>query len=568
VVWATGLTLELLAIAGCTSSTGKMTDATVNYRDGAPEQGPDVREQDDGGMGDGGVNEDVIDDTAADRGAANVGDALPEAGAAQDASSQDSGETGSACVIAAYNGPVPVPATPATSCVPASTADVWSQEQLMPPSSSATNVFALSPTDVWLSMDVRVLHWDGVSWTTAFDVPPNEQASFGAMWASRGDDLWVGTGDGMRHWDGETLTDPVWPGTVVMDVHGLAADDVWATLWNSQYLIHWDGSSWSQITPFAAGTFRPSFDWIQSVWPVSRNDVWVATYDGDMFHWDGSTWNTVSTCFQPGNNLYEMWGASSDDIWLSTRLGIFHYDGVAWTQIDRNIWGNELWGTCAHDIWMRLEDGPGMAHFDGVKWSRVVVPSGDSIHGSGPDDVWISTAYIVYHRHVAPPTAVCGNYRVDPGETCDPPDGVDGTCDGLCQRHVGCGDGIIEAGEECDPPEPHVCTLYTCQLIPECGNGLLDPGEQCDPPTQLLGSDICDATCQIPRCGNGIVDPGEDCDPPSPIPGDLPYKSPIYCGSDCKTHDACKDCHQQCDSSPLGFAACRPSCAAGHYLNC
>ena len=588
-IWVAALTAGLLAIAGCGSSTNKMADAAVDSRDGTPPDAADARAHGDGARKDGPTDAAATDregpdgadaarDASSGRDAARDAslhdaadassgrDATRDASSVRDAPSLDGGDAaGPACVIAAYNGPVPVPATPSIGCVAASASDVWTNEPLMPSSGTVTHVFALSANDAWLSKDAEVLHWDGAAWANAFVAPTS--GSLGEIWASSPNDLWVGGGR-LRHWDGQTLTDVLT--AVIPEVHGLASNDVWSFLDNSQFLIHWDGSSWTQISPYPPGTYRIAQDRVQFVWPVSRDDVWVAGFPDRLFHWDGTSWHELSVCLQqPGNAINKMWGTSGDNIWMSTRQGIFHYDGVAWTQIDRDIAGDVIWGSCANDIWMTLADQTGkMAHFDGVKWSRVSAPRGDSVSGSGPDDVWVSTQYTVYHRHVTPPAAVCGNYRVDPGETCDPWDGAGGTCDLQCQSHAGCGDGIVQAGEECDPPEPHTCS-NSCKRIPVCGNGLLDPGEQCDPPNETLGSARwCDANCQIPRCGNGVVDPGEDCDPPAPVPGNLPQQSPIYCGSDCKTHNACTDCHQQCDSSPLGFAACRPTCAAGHYLSC
>ena len=75
------------------------------------------------------------------------------------------------------------------------------------------------------------------------------------------------------------------------------------------------------------------------------------------------------------------------------------------------------------------------------------------------------------------PPPVCGNYVVEPGETCEPPDGI--LCDASCH--------LIP----CDPP------------VSSCGNGTVDAGEDCEPP----GVGACGWTCHTTTCaGSG---PGE-----------------------------------------------------------
>jgi len=88
---------------------------------------------------------------------------------------------------------------------------------------------------------------------------------------------------------------------------------------------------------------------------------------------------------------------------------------------------------------------------------------------------------------------ICGNGIIEPGEECDPPDGI--TCDELCQRIPICGDGFVDEGEECDPPDGVTCDA-NCQAIPHCGDGVVDPGEECDDGNTVPG-DGCDANCQI-----------------------------------------------------------------------
>jgi hypothetical protein len=90
--------------------------------------------------------------------------------------------------------------------------------------------------------------------------------------------------------------------------------------------------------------------------------------------------------------------------------------------------------------------------------------------------------------------AVCGNGVIEPGETCDPPNGT--TCSTLCQTQTPppvCGNGIIETGETCDPPNGTTCdaNCHTIVVAPVCGNGKVETGETCDPPNGTT----CDATC-------------------------------------------------------------------------
>lgn len=91
--------------------------------------------------------------------------------------------------------------------------------------------------------------------------------------------------------------------------------------------------------------------------------------------------------------------------------------------------------------------------------------------------------------------AICGNGTVEPGETCDPPNGT--TCSALCQTQTPppvCGNGVIETGETCEPPNTATCdaNCHTIVVAPVCGNGKVETGETCDPPNGTT----CDANCQ------------------------------------------------------------------------
>ena len=159
-------------------------------------------------------------------------------------------------------------------------------------------------------------------------------------------------------------------------------------------------------------------------------------------------------------------------------------------------------------------------------------------------------------------TSICGNKRVELGETCD--DGNTNASDGCsaacildtgwacpapgspCSRAARCGDGVVNAnlGEVCDDgnaAEGDGCSGDCkirgagCSCIPgmrctcpevRCGNGTIEGTEKCDDGNAMAG-DGCSATCQLergyvcpltrapclPDCGDGIVIGNEQCDP-------------------------------------------------------
>jgi len=198
-------------------------------------------------------------------------------------------------------------------------------------------------------------------------------------------------------------------------------------------------------------------------------------------------------------------------------------------------------------------------------------------------------------------TIVCGDGCVDPGEICDPGDGVlsaracgqsDTDCKSIsddpalaCKDfHVAtdpgfCGDGILNLNEECDGDCGSAgcdiagctdCVIDTDWACPRpgycfkkqvCGDGLLQVGEECDPgPVSVAACDPTDcfvvddyfcsgepSVCVDSVCGDGVVAPDEECDDGIPASGD-------GCDVNCEV-----EANYVC---PPGLP-CQPECANG-----
>jgi hypothetical protein len=416
------------------------------------------------------------------------------------------------------------------------------------PSPFAGDVRATSVQDIWVVpraitaggsslyfvgnlLTSQFAHWDGGSWTVV-SAPPAISGALTALWV-RTPELWVAAAppaatSGMQpviyRWrDGTWSAVPspldTSPTAWIAAMWGASAGDIWAggkvatgpgaTDPIRAFIMRWDGTTWSQVTPPVL-----TKDWqsVVSIWGTSSQDVWFGGVDsspvaldagnaagyGNIWHFDGTNW--VDERLQisiSASAFFGLWGTGPTDLWASSNYGLRHYDGTAWRV------------------------GPPPNYPPGVSSKEAVL---DQVKGTTADGLWgvvslhdFSPCRAAYSTPV--PTLfhqqlnVCGDGALGACEECDPParpqSGKQCGCD--C-HYLRCGNGIVDPGEDCDPPGG-TCDA-TCHL-PTCGNKKLDPGEECDPPNGTT----CDSQCRnIPIvCGNGIVQPGEECDAPDGI---------------------------------------------------
>jgi hypothetical protein len=372
-------------------------------------------------------------------------------------------------------------------------------------------------------------HWDGASWTV-LSAPAAISGALTAFWVET-PDLWVaaappaatsGAQPVIYRWQGGTwsaVPSPLdaSPTAEIAAMWGEAADDLWAGGKVAAgpgpsdpiraFLMHWDGTSWSRVTPSVL-----SQDWqsVMSIWGTSSRDVWFGGVDtgpvildagnaagtGNIWHFDGTTWVDERLQITISNSIFfGLWGTGPTDLWASGDDGVRHYDGKSWNP------------------------GPTPNYRAGLSNAETLF---DQVKGTASDGLWgagdvddfgacggASSKPLPTLLHLQ--ANLCGDGALGACEECDPPQRPQSGLQCGCDCHyLRCGNGIIDPGEDCDPPGTDCDS--TCHF-PTCGNHKLDPGEQCDPPDGIT----CDSQCQnIPIvCGNGIVQPGEQCDAPN-----------------------------------------------------
>jgi hypothetical protein len=161
--------------------------------------------------------------------------------------------------------------------------------------------------------------------------------------------------------------------------------------------------------------------WSKSVWASGPNDVFVVGGAGDgsilhMVHFNGATWDDWSDRVRPFMSYaFGVWGTGPNNVYVlgsdSTGGGrLARFDGATWSAVDTEvpIPSSSIWGSSASDIFVVGGDntiGSGsIVHFDGTRWSPMLVPAGftqrttgvyNIVTGTGPTNVFASSGRTV-----------------------------------------------------------------------------------------------------------------------------------------------------------------------------
>ncbi len=194
-----------------------------------------------------------------------------------------------------------------------------------------------------------LLRYDGNAWTAtpATELDPGSPISERGLTAISGvatDDLWIGgyrgefpDGPFIAHWDGEGWTPepaPHWPQAMWSD----GASSVWIaysleSLEEPRFAIaHWDGNEWEEFET-APGVI------IRDLHGFAADDVWASGEPGALLHWDGATWTTYATGLL--DDLGHLWGTSTDELWVSGGSSSLPLDQAVMLRWDGCRWSSE-----------------------------------------------------------------------------------------------------------------------------------------------------------------------------------------------------------------------------------
>ena len=215
------------------------------------------------------------------------------------------------------------------------------------------------------------------------------------MWA-------VGSGGTILHYDGKGWLAIAGATTAdLFAVWGSSADSVWA-VGASGAILHWTGSAWSAV---ASGTNLP----LGGVWGSGPREVWAVGPAGTVLHWDGHAWSAAAWSDGSKWDFAAVWGSGGDDVWAVVAPswafpatsysyssgGIAHWDGVAWSAISIPSMPSLLavWGSASNNVWA-VGSGASL-HWNGTAWLRSDPGVGNlyAAWGTAANDIWAVGAY-------------------------------------------------------------------------------------------------------------------------------------------------------------------------------
>lgn len=224
-----------------------------------------------------------------------------------------------------------------------------------------------------------------------------------AIWGTSASNIWAGGADGVLfHYNGSQWS-AAHSGTTgaIQEFWGSSATNIWAvggTKTQTSMVLHYDGSTWQEMTPPSTRT-----GYLKSIWGSGPSDIWAvgpvvvsgSWANGQIAHYDGSAWSFVGT---KAGYLYSVWGSGSSDVW-ARGTSTFHYQGSDWVEVDDGFANGGLqyamWGASATDWWSVGKsdyNGEGaLQRYGGSGWTSYTPPvtvTYEALWGSSADRIF------------------------------------------------------------------------------------------------------------------------------------------------------------------------------------
>lgn len=230
--------------------------------------------------------------------------------------------------------------------------------------------------------------------------PPQTLNQLFAVWGSSSKDVFAVGGAGtILHYDGSHWTPMAWgEGFGFEGVWGSSGTDVYAVGGYDGFglalgvVFHYDGDCWRQV--FSTTDFQ-----FTDVWGSGAGDVFATTSRGGILHYDGTAWTSMNVNAGEFNSLGGVWGTGAGNVYAVGENTIWHYDGSAWrltaTVDSRSL--RRVWGSGASDVfavganYTPTTTEAAVWHYDGAGWTFMPVDKEGmrwSVWGTGPNNVF------------------------------------------------------------------------------------------------------------------------------------------------------------------------------------
>lgn len=268
-------------------------------------------------------------------------------------------------------------------------------------------VWGSSASDVYAVGDQgTVWHYNGTSWSAVALPALYQDAMLRAVWGDAPDNIFLAGEDSIAlHFNGTR-----WVGLrPELSDHFYA---FWGTssaelyvVGNNGAIARHTGRAWAQFGPLTDLASLPVQVEIRDAWGTGVDDIYAVGDDGLVLHYDGRDWSAVELRTASGQalgitrDLLGIWGtdtANGPIIFIvgdnGTALRFTVADG--WSDMTIGELGTrdlyDVWGASPDDVYAVGQNGS-MVHYQGTSWQRVNMPTVRdllSVRGTAADNVY------------------------------------------------------------------------------------------------------------------------------------------------------------------------------------